>query len=194
MFIVFEGIDGSGKTTQAKALSAELTSKGIKHACFVEPGSTEVGYAIRDLLLGESAIPAEPLTAAFLFCAARAELASKISLALDLGYVVICDRWSPSSFAYQGSEIAPSTIKGLDDIARNGLDPDLCFILDCPNSDRYKVVGGALCKDKGSDFRAAVSGYYANLDGPGIIHIDGSLTVYQVASEVLDRMVESGHF
>ena len=101
VFVTFEGIDGSGKSTQAALLAAALRAEGREVVETREPGGTPLGERIRDLLLGDGEIV--PFAEAALFAAARAQLvADVIRPALDRGADVVCDRFVDSSLAYQG--------------------------------------------------------------------------------------------
>ena len=99
MFITLEGIDRSGKSTQAKLLAAEL---GPETLLLREPGGTKLGERVRELVK-DPALDVDPMAELLLFCAARAELVAEvIRPALDDGRTVVCDRFSDSSVAYQG--------------------------------------------------------------------------------------------
>ncbi|MFN8359543.1 MAG: dTMP kinase [Candidatus Kapaibacterium sp.] len=136
MFITFEGIDGSGKTTQINLLSARLRSLGIDVLALREPGGNDVSENIREVLLSntkEIGIRAELL----LFVAARAQLVEKvIEPALHAGKLVICDRFIDSSVAYQGfgRGIDISDVHTCNKFATNNLVPNLTFFLDVPTT------------------------------------------------------------
>ena len=101
LFVVLEGLDGSGKTTQAIRLYNRLKRRGIPASLFREPGSTDLGEDIRRIL--KSGTVDHPITELLLFNSARSSLVSqKISPALANGQVVICDRFASSTIAYQG--------------------------------------------------------------------------------------------
>ena len=101
MFVSFEGVDGSGKSTQARLLAEHLGDAGRDVVLTREPGGTPLGEAIRELLLAGDAMA--PWAEAALFAAARAELVAEvIGPALDRGAWVVCDRFVDSSLAYQG--------------------------------------------------------------------------------------------
>ena len=101
MFITFEGVDGSGKSTQARLLADRLRAEGRDVVDTREPGGTEIGERIRDILLGSDHMA--PWAEASLFSAARAQLVDEvIRPALARGADVVCDRYLDSSLAYQG--------------------------------------------------------------------------------------------
>jgi dTMP kinase len=134
-FITFEGGDGTGKTTQIHALESYLTGRG--RACRVtrEPGGTSLGKLIRQVLLqvGEQEIAST--TELFLYLADRAQHINEIiAPSIKAGELVLCDRFTDSTLAYQGygRGIDPQRLRQLNDIADGGLHPDLTFLLDCP--------------------------------------------------------------
>jgi len=132
-FITFEGIEGSGKTTQIKLVKEILESKGLTVICTREPGGTKIGDKIRDVLLDPSNKEMNPLTELILYEASRAQhLEELIKPALKNGVIVLCDRFSDSTIAYQGAarKIASSTLIDIDKIATGGLKPDLTIVLD----------------------------------------------------------------
>ncbi|GAB6065336.1 dTMP kinase [Aquifex pyrophilus] len=132
MLISFEGIDGSGKTTQARKLCEFLKSKGKKVSLYREPGGTEAGERIRDILLGEDLTPRSEL---LLFEASRAELVEKrIKRELKEGFIVILDRYTLSTLAYQGygKGIELKIVEELNRFATDSIEPDLIFLLDVP--------------------------------------------------------------
>ena len=135
LFVVFEGVEGSGKSTQARALKRRLTRAGYRATLIHEPGGTPTGERIRRWLKGDHDI--SPLSELFLFSAARAPLVvSVISPALDRGEVVVCDRYTYSTVAYQGSGrgLDPEMIRQVNEIASGGLMPELVVLLDLPPS------------------------------------------------------------
>jgi dTMP kinase len=128
MFISFEGIDGSGKTSQAKLLASAL---GGDVVLVREPGGTGTGEQIRDLLKDPD-LELGPLAELLLFCAARAELVSQvIGPARERGEDVVCDRFSDSSVAYQGTArgLGAERVEEICDLATGGVWPDLTILL-----------------------------------------------------------------
>lgn len=130
MFVTFEGIDGSGKTTQVELLRTELERRGEEVVATREPGGTELGEGIRQVLLQGPGMTA--WAEALLFAAARAELvAERIRPALERGAWVLSDRYFDSSLAYQGigRELGFEEVLGLNLAVTGGLEPDRTFLL-----------------------------------------------------------------
>ncbi len=134
MFVTFEGIEGSGKSTLARSIAEMLRQSGTPVFLTREPGGSELGSKIRSLLLnaGESVNPAAEL---FLFLADRAQhVSTVIKPALAAGSVVLCDRFSDSTVAYQGfgRGMDIGLLNSLNDAATGGLVPDLTILADLP--------------------------------------------------------------
>ncbi|MCD6253062.1 MAG: dTMP kinase [Thermotogae bacterium] len=133
-FITFEGIDGCGKSTQVQMLADHLKSTGYEVVVVREPGGTQVGEAIRKILLSVELTPCIE-TELLLYLASRAQLSRQIILpALKEGKLVIADRYADSSTVYQGyvRGIGMEKVKELNAFATSGLVPDITFILDIP--------------------------------------------------------------
>lgn len=132
LFLTLEGPEGGGKTTQLARLQARLEAEGIATVRTREPGGDAVGEKVRELLLStEMTSEAEFL----LFAAARAQnVAQVVRPALEAGNVVLCDRFTDSSLAYQGVArgLPLETIRAVNDFATGGLRPDRTFLLDLP--------------------------------------------------------------
>ncbi len=131
-FIVFEGVEGSGKTTQARLLAAALERAGEDVVLTREPGGTVAGERLREVLLGTQ-LDLTPLTEMLIFCAARAQHVSEvIRPALHAGKVVISDRFELSTIVYQGyaGGIGMEVACRVNEIATGGLHPDVTIILD----------------------------------------------------------------
>ena len=128
MFITLEGIDRSGKTTQARLLAEAL---GPETLLLREPGGTDAGERIRELL-ADPGLELDPVTELLLFGAARAELVARaIRPALDAGHHVVCDRFIDSTLAYQGEArgLGRERVEALNRLATGGLEPDLTLLL-----------------------------------------------------------------
>jgi dTMP kinase len=134
-FITFEGGDGTGKTTQLEALENYLTARGLSCISTREPGGTSLGKLIRQVLLEAGKQPIASPTELFLYLADRAQHIHEIIIsALQQGKIVLCDRHTDSTLAYQGygRGIDLTLLRSLNDIASSGIKPDLTFLLDCP--------------------------------------------------------------
>ena len=132
-FIVFEGGDGSGKSIQVRSLSRRLRNRGIMVLRTREPGGTPLGQSLRRLL--KSGEPIAPISELMLFEAARAQLVQQVIRPfLDRGGVVIADRFTSSTVAYQGygRGLDRELIERLNREATGGLEPDLTVLLDLP--------------------------------------------------------------
>lgn len=132
-FIVFEGCEGSGKSTQAKGLAQTLASAGHETIATREPGGSPIGEKVRAILLDVGGAPLGPRAETLLFAAARADhVASIILPALERGAIVVCDRFVDSSLAYQGvgRGLGFASVGRVNGFATAGLVPDLTFILD----------------------------------------------------------------
>jgi len=136
-FITFEGIEGCGKSTQSKLLFNYLTSKGYEAVLTREPGGTSISEQIRQILLDTQNKEMTPETELLLYLAARNQHTQKLIIpALTCGKIVICDRYSDSTLAYQGvaRKITLDSVKNINFFATHGLVPDVTIILDIPVS------------------------------------------------------------
>ena len=132
-FITFEGIDGSGKSTQMRLLAERLRSDGRAVFETVEPGGTAVGQQIRRILLDSANQDLLPTAELLLYFASRAQNVEQCILpALGAGEIVLCDRFTDSTLAYQGYArgLGAETVLALDRIACQGLTPDLTLLID----------------------------------------------------------------
>jgi dTMP kinase len=135
LFITFEGIEGCGKTTQVKRLVNRLAEHGIGFISTFEPGGTEIGLAIRKVLLDSRNMRMTPLAELALYEADRAQHVEEvIRPALDQGKWVICDRFFDATVIYQGVARRQDMelIRLLNDRVTGGIRPDITFLLDCP--------------------------------------------------------------
>ena len=156
--ITFEGIDGSGKSTQIQLLEAEFEKLGISYKTFREPGGTKLSEKIRTILLDKENIELYSNAESLLFAAARAQLtAEQIKPAITKGEFVICDRFTDSTIAYQGygRGLNINNLELINTIATDGLIPDITFILDIDPqkaTDRLKTVNPDRMEATGIDF------------------------------------------
>jgi dTMP kinase len=188
VFVVLEGGDGCGKSTQVQLLVSRLRDLGREVVATREPGATEAGAAIRSLVLGGGDL--DPRAEALLIAADRAEhVAEVIRPALERGAVVVSDRYIPSSLAYQG--VARGL--GVDEIARlsawatGELTPDLVVILDVPADEAAARRAGPedRMEREPDSFRSAVNQAYRDLAVRfGWTPVDGSAPVEVVAEQV----------
>jgi dTMP kinase len=134
-FITFEGPEGCGKTTQIKLLADSLAEKGSRVLLTREPGGCPISDKIREVLLDAANSGMVPLTELFLYAAARAQHVSEIiTPALEAGNIVICDRFTDATVAYQGHgrQLDLALIGQLNRLAIGQLRPHLTILLDCP--------------------------------------------------------------
>lgn len=170
MFITFEGVEGCGKTTQARLLAERLHGRGVPNRVTREPGGAAISEQIRALILDTRNEDMEPLTEALLYEAARAQFVAHIvNPALAAGDVVICDRFTDSTLAYQGHGrgLPLPLLETLNGIATGDLRPDLTVLLDLPVSlglQRRRQGGDWNRMDgAGRDFHERVAAGYAGL-------------------------------
>jgi dTMP kinase len=191
MFVTFEGVDGSGKTTQARLLVERLRADGREVVATREPGGTELGEQVRELVLHGGHVA--PWAEAALFAASRAQhVAEVIRPALERGAAVVSDRYLDSSLAYQG--IARGL--GLDDVlelnltAVGGLLPDRTFVLRLDPSAAAARVGAGrdrIEREEGA-FHVRVDQAFGELAArfpERIVELDGALPVPELAGLVL---------
>jgi dTMP kinase len=193
IFITFEGGEGSGKSTQAKALYRRLSSMGISVLFTREPGGTPLGNNLRRWLKGEDEI--DPTTELLLFAASRAHLVSAvIRPALEKGTIVICDRFAESTVAYQGygRGLDFDLIEVLNKIATQGLKPDLIIFLDIPvdNGLARKGLRDRFEREESAFHQRVRRGYLemASKDPERWLVIDGSLPKKDIRGIVWKRV------
>ena len=188
-FIVFEGGEGCGKSTQAARLADAIGAVLTR-----EPGGTRAGEYIRDVLLDPGLAGLDERAEALLMAAARAEhVASVIRPALDSGADVISDRYVPSSLAYQGygRGLDVDTLRDISSWATGGLDPDLVILL-ISDVARVGEIADRL-EQEGADFHDRVAKGYAALAGADPEHwriVDGNGTIEEVADRILTAFRE----
>jgi dTMP kinase len=143
IFITFEGIDGSGKSTQLRLLSSFLRSSGCDVVVTREPGGTPLGLRLRAALL-DSQEQVDPLTELLVFAADRAQHVRRLLRpSLEAGRIVISDRYADATVAYQGAGrgFAPELIEEIVKLATEGLKPDLTLLFDLPVSECSNRTG-----------------------------------------------------
>lgn len=136
LFITFEGVEGSGKTTQIQHLKRYLTQKGIPCRVTREPGGCPIGEKVRKILLNPDHREMSPLSELLLYEASRAQHVKEvIEPLLKKGEVVLCDRFSDASIAYQGygRKVDLKLVERLNRLSSQGIKPDITFLLDCPS-------------------------------------------------------------
>jgi dTMP kinase len=195
LFISLEGVDGSGKSTQARLLVEAL---GPDTVSIREPGGTDAAERIRDLL-ADPAVALEPLAELMLFCAARADLTERvIRPALEAGRTVVSDRFSDSSVAYQGAArgLGVGEVIGLCDTATDGLWPDLTLLLKVdPEVGLGRAGGEDRFESEGLDLQRAVAEAYeeiAIIASDRVVVIDASGSVDEVHARVMETVDARG--
>jgi dTMP kinase len=136
LFITFEGVEGSGKTTQIQRLKKYLTQIGISCKVTREPGGCPISERVREILLNPDHREMVPMSELLLYEAARAQHVKEvIKPFLKKGGVVLCDRFSDATLAYQGygRRIDLKWIERLNQLSSQGIKPDVTFLLDCPS-------------------------------------------------------------
>lgn len=199
-FIVFEGGEGSGKSTQAKLLVERLKKEGKNVIYTKEPGGTPVADKIREIFLYQNTEPVVPKTELFLLLASRAQhVTQKIAPALKEGTHVICDRFSGSTYAYQiGARKMPNGtfIEAMDAYARDGLEPDQVLFIDVDPevgiSRKQKGDEELTRMDKEElDFHRKVRGHFKKLakhNDDTWVEFDGNLPIQDLHVLVYDKV------
>lgn len=191
LFVVVEGIDGSGSTTQVRALTARLEALGHRVLATREPSDGPVGSYLRQIMAREVRHSADPSTMALLFAADRRDhLDREILPALAEGQIVICDRYLLSSLAYQGCLLAD--LPWVRELNRAAVPADLTFLLDLP-------VEAATARRSGRDFtqiyehdelQLAVAQAYRTLASEVAAHfVDGCLPPQRITEILLDEVL-----
>ena len=196
LFIVLEGAEGSGKSTLAKPLAERMRSAGVDPVVVREPGGTRAGEIARQALL-DPEHHVSPLAELFLYLAARAELvATVIAPALRAGRVVLSDRFTMSTEAYQmvGRGIPAEVILPANRAASEGLRPDLTLILDLPpDVGRARQVAAGKRLDRldaeSAEFHRRVVEFYLAVQGDGVRHLDGCLPPDRLLQAAWDAVV-----
>jgi dTMP kinase len=194
LFITFEGLDGCGKTTQARRLAETLEREGVDVVATREPGGTPLGEQIRDLVLHGDHVA--PWAEAMLYTAARAQHVDQvIRPALARGATVVCDRYLDTSVAYQGAGrgLGADVILDMNLRAVDGLLPDRTFLVELDVDAALARVGdkGDRIERAGADFWPRVVDAYRALAErypERYVVVDGTRAVDEIAKEVRERV------
>ncbi len=195
-WIVFEGGEGSGKTTLMSALQRELEARGIDLLCTREPGGVPIAEAIRRIILAPENTELDPIAEALLFAASRRQhLVERVLPALEKGQMVLMDRFVDSSLAYQGyaREIGLEEVRTINAFATQGHMPDIVFLLDIDpvkGLERINANRDSLNRLDLETLRfheKVREGYlYLARNNPKIIVLDATKGVEELLKEVLE--------
>ena len=190
-FIVLEGADGSGKSSQATALSEWIEQAGYRVLCCHDPGSTPLGDAVRDILLHQKELRLDSEAEMFLYMASRAQLVREvIQPALQNGNWVISDRFLMSNIVYQGHAggLDAKAIREAGKIATCGIKPDLTLVLDIDLETASMRMNRPLdrLESRGNAYREKVrSGYRIEAQSKSTVLIDARANAEKVRTEVI---------
>ena len=195
-FITFEGLDGSGKSTQIEKLKGILEAEGREVILTREPGGTDIGEKIRGIILDPSNTEMADMTEAYLYAAARAQLVRQlIQPALSEGKIVICDRFVDSSVAYQGfGRMMGESVKLLNSFAVDDCVPDITFLLRLkPQGGHARIAGRELDRIEleGMDFhQRTFEGYekIASDEKDRVVVVDASGSIDEIHEVIRDKV------
>lgn len=197
-FIAFEGGDGAGKSTQVRRVAAALEVAGREVVLTRQPGGTSLGAALRDLVLHGEAIT--PRAEALVFAADKAQHVAEVILpSLVRAAVVITDRYTDSSVAYQGAgrSLGAQEVADLQEWAVGGLTPDLTVLVDVDPAEGRRRRGGShdRMESEADAFHAAVRAHFlamAEAAPQRYLVVDGSASVDEIADQIRARLVQDG--
>lgn len=200
LFIAFEGVEGSGKSTQAEWLARRLREVEIPVVHAREPGSTPLGEKIRSIVLQDPDLEVPPRSELFLMLAARAAFVEQvIEPALREGRVVIADRYELSTFAYQGfgRQLGLDPVREINHYATGGRSPDLTLFMDLdPEVGATRQRAASKSQDRmeaeRATFHARVSEGYRTLAGetPSVVRFDATGGIQQIHSEIVALLAD----
>ena len=199
IFITFEGGEGCGKSTQARALYKHVSRKGLPVVLSQEPGGTPLGKELRRHLKRTEGTEISPLAELFLFAASRAQLVEKVIIpSLESGAIVICDRYSDSTTAYQGygRGLDLDTVQTINTTATGGISPDLVILLDLPveiGLSRKGAIKGARFEREEIAFHQRVRNGFlrmAKTDPERWLVIDAGVSRSEVSRIIRDKVGE----
>lgn len=200
LLVTFEGGEGSGKSTQIERLAEFLRAEGHEVVAAREPGTTEVGEAVREILLRTAPEHLSAEAELALFLAARAELVAEVVRpALESGAVVLLDRYGDSSVAYQGygRGLDPGRVAELNAFVTRGLAPDLTVLIDVPveaSAARSRARAPDRIERAGSAFHRRVRDGYRELalnEPERFVVLDGTGSIETVQAAIRDRIQEA---
>lgn len=195
-FIVFEGSDGSGKSTILEKVKEYLDSKDVDYILTREPGGTSIGEQIRNVLLSKDSEAMDDRTEVLLFAAARAQSVEEIVKPnLEKGKLVISDRYVLSSLAYQGyaREVGVEKVREVNDFAIDSLQPDYTFFLDVDpitvlKRKKQSVEADRLESEANTFHEKVYDGYKSLIKGDNFIVIDASKSIEEVAQQTISNL------
>ena len=198
-FITFEGIDGSGKSTQANLLIDRLSSLKIENLFLREPGGTTISEEIRTVLLNNRKDEMSSRTEALLMCASRAQLTKDIIIPeMKAGKWIIADRFADSTLAYQGGGrgIDLDWLIRLNEFATYGIEPDLTFYIDIDPEvgfQRRKDLASDRIENAGVEFQRDIRKKYleiVNNFSDRIVKVDGNLSVEDISKFIWNIIID----
>ncbi len=191
MFIVFEGIDGAGKSTQVDLFCQWLKKNERAYTSCADPGSTKLGTAIREILLRRDDLSICGQAEMLMFMTARAQMVDEIIRpAIEDGQIVVCDRYTLSTAAYQGiaGDLALPDIWDVARVATGGLKADLTFVFDLPLDEVFRRLGDARDRVESRSeqyFEKVVRGYRQLAgDDPNCHLLDATQSIDEIQNQI----------
>ena len=201
-FLTFEGIDGAGKSTQAKLLIDKLSSVNVDCLFLREPGGTSISEEIRTVLLNNRKDEMSSRTEALLMCASRAQLTNDVIIPeIKAGKWIIADRFADSTLAYQGGGrgLDVDWLIRLNEFATYGVEPDLTFYIDIDPEVGFKrreELASDRIENAGLDFQRDIRKKYLEIVdnfSNRIVTIDGNLSVKEISKFIWKVIIDRTH-